>query len=288
MSSIQVYILYLLRWLDPATVFEEEELRIIEEEIEERIPPQYYVKYEEFWKVYMFRKEEFEKNTEIESSKYPTIKSIEMHHLLPNYIIFDIILSSKISFGDLMGKISIFKEECDKKIEEIIEHVNSKLEEGGKHEKRIVDYCSYPLIICEGKSARNVPLSDFSSIGFDIFEISWPWKLHRLLLPWQWHMVRISSLRTIVYTKGMNNKLKFDIINAIYQYGLYEMTERNENTIDRRLLIQFRDRMMDTLVRTRYELYLCSLTLILVLLTTILAVLDFLPYLSHLFTLIKI
>ena len=278
-TTEEIYLLYLLWFNDPNVVLEEDELKDIEKEIGECIAS-YSTgeKYEGPWKVYKLGEEFIQKIIKNKSSESLTIKSVRMGYY--HYrIIFEIISNFKKKFRDLREEINKLKENCDKEVLEVIEKVSTKLEGKIRPEAKIVGYCSYPLIIRKGKPEGKFPFSDdTSSMSFNILEVAWPWELHRKLLPWRWHIVRISKPRMVVYTGGMSDKLKRDIINAIYQHGLYEMKEKQEKIIDERLLIQLWDHMMDTLARTRSEVYLGWLTFILIILTAILIS----PYIYHL------
>jgi hypothetical protein len=268
-TTEEIYLLYLLWFNDPNVVLEEDELKDIEKEIGECIAS-YSTgeKYEGPWKVYKLGEEFIQKIIKNKSSESLTIKSVRMGYY--HYrIIFEIISNFKEKFRDLREEINKLKENCDKEVLEVIEKVSTKLEGKIRPEANIVGYCSYPLIIRKGKPEGKFPFSDdTSSMSFNIFEVAWPWKLN--WWPWRWHIVRISKPRMVVYTGGMSDKLKRDIINAIYQHGLYEMKEKQEKIIDEGLLIQLWDHMMDTLARTRSEVYLGWLTFILIILTAIL------------------
>jgi hypothetical protein len=268
-TTEEIYLLYLLWFNDPNVVLEEDELKDIEKEIGECIAS-YSTgeKYEGPWKVYKLGEEFIQKIIKNKSSESLTIKSVRMGYY--HYrIIFEIISNFKEKFRDLREEINKLKENCDKEVLEVIEKVSTKLEGKIRPEAKIVGYCSYPLIIRKGKPEGKFPFSDdTSSMSFNIFEVAWPWKLN--WWPWRWHIVRISKPRMVVYTGGMSDKLKRDIINAIYQHGLYEMKEKQEKIIDEGLLIQLWDHMMDTLARTRSEVYLGWLTFILIILTAIL------------------
>jgi hypothetical protein len=271
-GTIEIYLLYLLWFNDPNVLFKEEELRTIEEKLGECIGLSYVIgkRYEGSWAVYQLKKEFIQKIIENESSGNfgsLAIKSAEMGYY--HYrIIFRIISNFKGEFRDLREKIDKLKENCDKEVtERIIKEVNSEVGKRIRLEGKIVGYCSYPLIIWKGKPTGKFPFSDdTTAMSFDIFDVGLRWILRR-------HTVRISRPRMVVYTRGISDKLKRDIINAIYQHGLYGMKKKEKRIIDDELLIQLRDRMMDTLAQARSELYLYWLTFILAILTVILAIL---------------
>jgi hypothetical protein len=273
-TQIEIYLLYLLWFCDERVVFKEKELQAIEEKIRESMKS--YIESREekgAWAVYQLKKEFIQKIIENESSGNfgsLAIKSAEMGYY--HYrIIFRIISNFKGEFRDLREKIDKLKENCDKEVtERIIKEVNSEVGKRIRLEGKIVGYCSYPLIIWKGKPTGKFPFSDdTTAMSFDIFDVGLRWILRR-------HTVRISRPRMVVYTRGISDKLKRDIINAIYQHILYETEMRMEGTIDEMLLTELWSRMMDTLPRMRSELYLLLFTLILVVLTFILVVLGLL------------
>jgi predicted Zn-dependent protease len=284
-GTIEIYLLYLLWFYDERVVFKEEELRAIGEKIWESMKS--YIESKEKkgpWEIYQLKKEFVQKIIENESSGNSgslTIKSADMGYY--HYrIIFRIISDFKGEFRDLRRKIDKLKENCDKEVtERIIKEVNSEVGKRIRLEGKIVGYCSYPLIIWKGKPTGKFPFSDdTTAMSFDIFDVGLRWILRR-------HTVRISRPRMVVYTRGMSDKLKRDIINAIYQHILYRMEMRKEDTIDEMLLTELWSRMIDTLPRMRSELYLLLLTFILVVLTLLALLPSLFSLFSSLFTLIK-
>jgi hypothetical protein len=285
-TQTEIYLLYLLWFNDERVVFKEEELQTIGGKIWESMKS--YIESEErkgSWAIYKLKKEFVQKMIENESSGSSgplTIKSAEMGYY--HYrIIFRIISDFKGEFRDLRRKIDKLKESCDKEVtERIIKEVNSEVGKRIRLKGKIVGYCSYPLIIWKRKPAGKFPFSDdTTAMSFDIFDVGLcRWILRR-------HTVRISRPRMVVYTRGMSDKLKRDIINAIYQHILYRMEIEEEDTIDEMLLTKLWSRMMDTLPRMRSELYLLWLTFILVVLTFVASLPSLLSLFSSLFTLIK-
>lgn len=123
---------------------------------------------------------------------------------------------------------------------------------------------TYPLIVVE-KSIRNHELLPFSeettSLCFEIFEPSlWP-------LLGKIHLMRISIPSTILYVqKDIGESLLRDIINAIYQYCLYEKRSEGEdtnifeNTLDEKLLVKLWEHFINTMGGRAIDVYSTKIT----------------------------
>lgn len=119
---------------------------------------------------------------------------------------------------------------------------------------------TYPLIVVENGARKHetIPFSEQTTTScFEIAEPSkWP-------LPGKRHVMRISIPSTILYTQGELGKgLLRDIINAIYQYCLYEKKlddiEKGsfENRLDESLLVKLWKHAIDTMGGKTADVYM--------------------------------
>ena len=109
----------------------------------------------------------------------------------------------------------------------VIENVNKLIRSGKVTEKGKIEFIyTYPLIVVKSSAEKHesVPFSEeTTSLCFEIAEPKW-WPLSG-----RKHMMRISIPSTILYVqKSIGKDLLRDIINAIYQYCLYEKKAKDE------------------------------------------------------------
>ena len=140
-----------------------------------------------------------------------------------------------------------------------------KLDHARKIRKEaIVKFFTYPLIILKRclKSSEAFPFSEETgSLCFDIVEPSWfPPTGKR-------HLMRVSIPSTILYTQGEAGKdLLRDIVNATYQYCLYEQkamdVSRNffENVLDESLQVKLWTHITDCMGGRSIDVHVIRLT----------------------------
>ncbi|MBU7045735.1 MAG: hypothetical protein HXS54_04805 [Theionarchaea archaeon] len=109
----------------------------------------------------------------------------------------------------------------------VIESVNELIRSGKVTEKGRIEFIyTYPLIVVKSSAEKHEPVpfsEETTSLCFEIVEPKWWLPLGRK------HMMRISIPSTILYVqKGVGKDLLRDIINAIYQYCLYEKKAKDE------------------------------------------------------------
>ena len=109
----------------------------------------------------------------------------------------------------------------------VIENVNELIPSKKVTEKGKIEFIyTYPLIVVKSSAEKHEPVpfsEETTSLCFEIAEPKW-WPLSG-----RKHMMRISIPSTILYVqKGIGKNLLRDIINAIYQYCLYEKKAKDE------------------------------------------------------------
>lgn len=109
----------------------------------------------------------------------------------------------------------------------VLENVNELIPSKKVAEEGRIEFIyTYPLIVVKSSAEKHEPVpfsEETTSLCFEIAEPKW-WPLSG-----RKHKMRISIPSTILYVqKGIGKNLLRDIINAIYQYCLYEKKAKDE------------------------------------------------------------
>jgi hypothetical protein len=194
-----------------------------------------------------------------------TINSAEIgyyHHRVIVHLISD----SADDFSKLREVRDKLKQLVDEMIEQGVRNEINALTRTGKisKEARVEFFYTYPLIVVEKSSKRSeaFPFSEeTSSLCFDIVEPSWVRPSGKR------HMMRVSIPSTVLYTQGkVGRDLVRDIINAIYQYCLYEKKSMDvsknsfKNVLDENLLANLWTQIVDRMGGRTIEVHTIRLT----------------------------
>jgi len=283
--KIDMYVLGLLKFKKDEFVFSNKELDKIKNKIgEEGLRQQEQISMSKpqkshGWSVYHLQSHVILPKKDI---KLKSVKLGYYHHR----VIVWFSLSSEGSFSELRKIRDEFKKEADKLIEQYVQRKINAL----VHENEISDdgkvefFYTYPLIaIKDSKKNRKKVKFPFSeqttSMCFDIIEPS------ALGFSVRRHVVRISIPGTIIYfQKKINESLKRDLLNAIYQHCLYQWKLRDqhqknrktEHPLDEEILTRLWMHMIEKMGGRPIDVYTLQLSntaLILAILAIILALL---------------
>ncbi len=156
------------------------------------------------------------------------------------------------------------KEKADEVIDICVKNTINNLISAGKMQNvkckgEIIYLYTYPLIIVKDgmKKCETVPFSeDTGTMSFDIF------RLGKFKLFYERNLMRISGPSTILYTRKKDDKrLLRDIINAIYQYALYEKKLLDDkkgtrgNKLDESILVDLWTHIINTMGGRSIDIY---------------------------------
>jgi hypothetical protein len=196
-------------------------------------------------------------------SKGATIELAEMgyyHHR----VIVQLILNSVDDFSKLREVRDQLRQPVDEMIERgVMQKINALICAGKVREEAGVEFFyTYPLIVLEKRPKRSeaFPFSEeTSTLCFDIVEPSWVRPSGKK------HMMRVSIPSTVLYTQGrVDRDLVRDVINAIYQYCLYEKKSMDkkpfENLLDESLLANLWTQLVDRMGGRTIEVHTIRLS----------------------------
>lgn len=129
---------------------------------------------------------------------------------------------------------------------------------------------TYPMLVVEGKRRRanredkdeeeNVFIEETTSLSFEVVEPCWWSPVGRT------HLIRISIPGFIIYAKkGISDGLLRDLINAIYEYGLYEKKlldngKSPQNKFSEEILVKLWEHILDTIGGRTIDKYMAKIT----------------------------
>ncbi len=279
--KIDIYILSLLKFRDDKIVFEDDDLKDIKEKIYDKLKKSdillnkeqqaagfiiYSLKIDKFKETFLSDKVRkcLENGLNINSLKIGFY-----HHRVIVYFQLDL-KKEEYDFLKLRDMRDKLKESADKMIYNfVIKGINEFIyrsiynetvkESRGIGKGEVEFYYTYPFIIVK-KGAKDVenelqkderfPFSEqISSLCFEIVELS------RYKLFFTKHIMRISIPGAILYTgeEKVDRNLMRNIINAIYQYCLYEkklMDDKKgvfENRLDEKILVKLWEYLQSTM-----------------------------------------
>jgi len=198
-------------------------------------------------------------------SKGATIELAELgyyHHR----VIVQLTLNSADDFSKLREVRDQLKQLVDEMIKHgVMERINALICAGKVREEAGVEFFyTYPLIVLEKRPKRSeaFPFSEeTSTLCFDIVEPSWVRPSGKK------HMMRVSIPSTVLHTQGrVDRDLVRDVINAIYQYCLYEKKSMDasknsfENVLDESLLTNLWTQIIDRMGGRTIEIHTIRLT----------------------------
>jgi hypothetical protein len=167
---------------------------------------------------------------------------------------------SAVDFSKLREVRDQLKQLVDEMIERGVKRKINELQI--REEARVEFFYTYPLIVIEKRPKRSeaFPFSEeTSSLCFDIVEPSWVRPSGKR------HMMRISIPGTVLYAQeGVGRDLLRDVINAIYQYCLYEKKSMDkrpfQNLLDESLLVNLWTYIIDRMGGKSIEVHIIRLT----------------------------
>ena len=287
--KIEMYVLCLLKFQDDKIVFTGPELDSIKGSIAnglQSLPNQnlFIVDSSKSGDVFKVFKVHILNHQNVGSYLSPdvTIESAEIgyyHHRVIVYLKLD----SVVDFSKLREVRDKLKQLVDGMIKGGVQDQINKLvlSQMVREEARVEFFYTYPLIISEKRPKRSetFPFSEeTSTLCFDIVEPS------RFSHSGKRHMMRVSIPSTVLYTQGrVGRDLLRDVINAIYQYCLYEKKSMDKspfkNALDENLLTnlwtQIVDRMSGRIIEA-HTIRLNALTILLIIATILLVIATFL------------
>jgi hypothetical protein len=262
--KIEMYVLCLQRFRDGRIVFRDGELNSIKDAIADGLQNQNLFtgdrKPRDGFEVYRL----VSKEVETCLSQGATVESAEIgyyHHRVIVYL--------RLNSADDFSKLREVRDQLKQWVDNMIEHgvqdqINGLAHSGMvRAEAEVECFYTYPLIVLKRRPKRfeAFPFSEeTSSLCFDIVEPSW------FRPPGKKHMMRISMPGTILYHGGreIGKNLLRDIVNALYQYRLYEQKSRDKrpfkNVLDESLLIKLWEQIIDRLGGSTMEVHISRLT----------------------------
>ena len=275
--KIKMYVLCLLKFKDGEIVFKSDELERIKNAIEKGLQNQnLFAGYGpgDAFKVYCLNREVVQ--TWVGQSA--NIESAEIgyyHHRVIVYL--------KLDSVDDFSKLREVRDKLKEPIYNMIRcgvkaQIYELICDGNIRKEALVEFFyTYPLIVVKKcrKRSETFPFSEeTSSLCFDIVE---PLSLHPLDLyrhlsdlcypQGKRHMMRVSIPSTVLYTQGeVGEDLLRDIINAIYQYCLYEQKSMDvsrkffENVLDESLQVKLWKHITDCMGGRSIDVHIARLT----------------------------
>lgn len=151
-----------------------------------------------------------------------------------------------------------------------VEYTNGIVDALRQGSNQIHFYYSYPMLMVEGKRKAiqnpwlsekdNIFTEETTSLAFEVVEPRW-WSPMGST-----HLIRISIPGILIYSKRpVNYSLVRDLINAIYQYGLYEKKlldakQKPENRMTEDNLVKLWEHILDTMGGRTNDKYMAKLT----------------------------
>ncbi|MGD2249337.1 MAG: hypothetical protein PVF58_13095 [Candidatus Methanofastidiosia archaeon] len=261
--SIDMYVLGLLTFKNGKIVFSEKELIRISKEIGDCLPKEAKM---DGWHMYTIDPERLHIEKLIKV-KINFIRLGYCHHRVIVHFNMDY-----VRYPVFREDRKVLKEEADRIINECVKKKINDLincEKRKNKEKREISeefvkggevkfVYTYPLLIIKKKYKKDktVPFSgENTSLSFEVVDLKWFPLLDRR------HMMTITIPNTILYVQGeVGRDLLRDIVNAIYQYCLYEKKAKDErkklidwkngpfeNIVDEDLLVNLWAYFLDTM-----------------------------------------
>ncbi len=247
-TRMDIYVLCLHKFQDDRVIISQDELDNASIAIGECLKAKGYLKdgmeKRGVWCIYSLTLD----NIDVEIPQNVTIESAELGYYHHRTIM-------KFNLKSPKGTdLRMIRRKLRNKAEEILEDcVRNKINEltlsGKMKNKGLIKFLyTYPLIVKKGIEKEEVPFSDYTTtLCFDIVEARW------FGIRKKTHVMRVSGPSAILHTTGeINKKLLRDIINAIYQYCLYEEKLRDKNgpfvnILDENILVKLWEHTINTM-----------------------------------------